>query len=276
MDSMRSLNRSLPRTSPHRQTAPQPPEALLSAFKAAALSVTNLYKTAASDQARARAAGYQDALDDLLTLMDKENLGVQDGEGWRIRQWATERFDGSAAGKADNSEDEEDDEDKGRSSSPEVARKAAVPETQHEHQEPPAPVEPPVQQVPLLPRADMTVPTSDTFNFRSMHSYPSNHDRQDADMDSTTVPGEAATITLTRPTRNSRHHNRSSNTSSNNNNSSNNGGGNRNSTINLGSLGSGAGSKRKNTFNEFFNIPEFPFGNRKDEFDRGGKRGRHA
>ena len=77
---MRSLNTSLPRTSPRRNQ--QPPEELLSAFKAAALSVTNLYKNAASEQARSRAAGYQDALDDLLSFLDKENLGLGDGEGW--------------------------------------------------------------------------------------------------------------------------------------------------------------------------------------------------
>lgn len=268
MDSMRSLNTSLPRTSPRRQTGPQPPEALLSAFKAAALSVTNLYKTAATDQARARAAGYQDALDDLLTLMDKENLGVQDGEGWRIRQWATERFDGSTTGKADSDEDEEEEE-KARSSSPEVARKTVVPEPQQEQPEPPAPVEPSVQLPPPQQRAELTLPTSETFNFRSSHSYPSRNDRQDMDMETSTVPGEGpntATFTMSRASRNNRHHNRNSNS----NNPS------RNPTINLGSLGSGAGSKRKNNFNEFFNIPDFPFGNRKDDHDRPGKRGRHV
>ncbi|KAJ5505552.1 hypothetical protein N7453_004509 [Penicillium expansum] len=42
MDSMRSLNTSLPSSTPR----PQPPEQLLQQFKAAALSVTNLYKNA--------------------------------------------------------------------------------------------------------------------------------------------------------------------------------------------------------------------------------------
>lgn len=274
---MRSLNKSLPRTSPRRQTGPPPPEALLSAFKAAALSVTNLYKTAATDQARSRAAGYQDALDDLLTLMDKENLGVQDGEGWRIRQWATERFDGSITGKAD-SDDEEEEEDKARSSSPEIIRKTALPEAQQEQQpEPqapqvpqarPAPVEPPTQQNQPQQRAETTLPTSETFNFRSSHSYPSNHDRQDMEMEASTVSAEtpnAATYTVPRASRNNRHHNRNGNNASS-----------RNPTINLGSLGSGAGSKRKNNFNEFFNIPDFQFGNRKDDHDRPGKRGRHV
>ncbi|RMZ85479.1 hypothetical protein DV737_g741, partial [Chaetothyriales sp. CBS 132003] len=93
MDSMRSLNTSLPAAYSSR---PAPREQLLQAFKTAALSVTNLYKSAAADQQSSRDAGYQDALDDLLRMMDSENLGVQDGEGWRIRQWVTERYDHSA------------------------------------------------------------------------------------------------------------------------------------------------------------------------------------
>lgn len=90
MDSMRSLNRSLPST---RTSRPAPPEDLLPAFKQAALSVTQLYKSAASYQDSIRQAGYQDALDDLLKFLDQENLGLQDGEGWRVREWATARYD---------------------------------------------------------------------------------------------------------------------------------------------------------------------------------------
>jgi len=123
MDSMRSLNRSLPSTHPNR---PAPPEQLLQAFRQAALSVTNLYKSAASDHDSIRQAGYSDAIDDLLKFLDRENLGVQDGEGWRIRQWATAKYDASYA---EHSEAEEEDasesEPRNRSHSPE---KAAQPE----------------------------------------------------------------------------------------------------------------------------------------------------
>ncbi|KAK5303049.1 hypothetical protein LTR99_006006 [Exophiala xenobiotica] len=77
MDSMRSLNTSLP------STRPAPPEQLLQAFRNAALSVTNLYKSAVTDQNSARQTGYQEALEDLLSFLDRENLGLQDGEGWR-------------------------------------------------------------------------------------------------------------------------------------------------------------------------------------------------
>lgn len=103
MDSMRSLNTSLPTPYTSR---PVPPEQLLQAFKSAALSVTNLYKSAVQDQNNNRAAGYQDALDDLLKFLDSENLGLQDGDGWRIRRWATERYDGTANQPSEESEDE--------------------------------------------------------------------------------------------------------------------------------------------------------------------------
>lgn len=100
---MRSLNTSLPTPYSHR---PVPPEHLLQAFKSAALSVTNLYKSAVQDQNNNRAAGYQDALDDLLRFLDSENLGLQDGEGWRVRQWVTERYDGTANQPPQESEDD--------------------------------------------------------------------------------------------------------------------------------------------------------------------------
>ena len=100
MDSMRSLNTSLP------SARPAPPEALLQAFRTAALSVTTLYKSAVTDQNASRQAGYQEALADLLAFLDKENLGLQDGEGWRVRQWATERYDGSAFPQQTESDDD--------------------------------------------------------------------------------------------------------------------------------------------------------------------------
>ncbi|KIW11107.1 hypothetical protein PV08_10407 [Exophiala spinifera] len=114
MDSMRSLNTSLP------STRPAPPEQLLQAFRNAALSVTNLYKSAVTDQGSARQAGYQEALEDLLSFLDRENLGLQDGEGWRVRQWATERYDGSASHQqgAEDDDDRSDIEPRHRSVSP--------------------------------------------------------------------------------------------------------------------------------------------------------------
>lgn len=117
---MRSLNTSLPRSPPHRRSRrrhnnqsqrreARPTGELLSAFKAAALSVTQLYKTAASAEDEkdkiSQAVGYQDALDDLLDYLDQENLGLGDGEGWRVREWATQRH--AAIANNGNKETEE-------------------------------------------------------------------------------------------------------------------------------------------------------------------------
>jgi hypothetical protein len=106
MDSMRSLNTSLPAAYSSRQA---PPVQLLQAFQDAARSVTNLYKSAVTDQNNSRAAGYQDALDDLMKFLDQENLGLQDGEGWRVRQWVSERFDGTANHPPTEAEEERSD-----------------------------------------------------------------------------------------------------------------------------------------------------------------------
>lgn len=277
---MRSLNTSLPRTSPRRTQ--QPPEELLSAFKAAALSVTNLYKSAASEQARARAQGYQDAMDDLLSFLDKQNLGLGDGEGWRVRQWATERFDGRVSGSRESDDEDEEDEDKARSSSPEAARKPAAPvpaPTQEALVQPqPEPIvvteAPPFQQQPSVVRSDITVPQSDAFTFRSSLSYPSGHDRE-VDMDSTNSASTDSSAssnpnnTNNNPVRLEVHSRRR-----NNHNRSNNA--NRTTPLNLGSLGSGAGAKRKIPFGDFFDIGGMSFGNGRDGSDRGGKRGRHV
>ena len=266
MDSMRSLNTSLPRTSPRRTQ--QPPEELLSAFKAAALSVTNLYKNAATEQARSRAAGYQDALDDLLTFLDKENLGLGDGEGWRVRQWATERFDGVVSGGRDSEDEEEEEEDKARSSSPDMVRKPTVtaPAQQEQHPEPTLAAEPPSLQPQFQP--PLNVPQADAFTFRSATAYPSYHDRE-VEMETNNAAADTSNSPTNNPVRvevlprRRNQHNRSTNQ-------------NRTTSLNLGSLGSGAGAKRKIPFNDFFNIGDLSFGNGKDGFDRGGKRGRHV
>ncbi|KXL43834.1 hypothetical protein M433DRAFT_275872 [Acidomyces richmondensis BFW] len=115
MDSLNALSTSLP---PNHRRPPSATTNLLADFKAAALSVTTLYKTAAASQSAARAQGYQDALDDLLSFLDREDLGLMDGEGWRVRRWATERLmDESAAGRRS------DGEDGAREESPETSRR---------------------------------------------------------------------------------------------------------------------------------------------------------
>jgi hypothetical protein len=284
MDSMRSLNTSLPRTSPRRNQ--QPPEELLSAFKAAALSVTNLYKNAASEQARSRAAGYQDALDDLLSFLDKENLGLGDGEGWSVRQWATERFDGAHSAARESEDEEEEQEEQPRSSSPEVARKPTTASNapQDLPQSEPSLVVPDIpsvqhQQQPQATRTDSTVPHADTFTFRSSMTYPPPHQDREVDMDTSNNPAADSpnSSTSNNPVRLEVHSRRRNNHNRSNNNNNNNNS-NRIASINLGSLGSGAGSKRKN-LGDFFDISGLSFGNGnngRDNSDRGGKRGRHV
>lgn len=103
---MRSLNTSLPKSSSKRQKSSYPQAGLKQAFKAAAFSVTQLYKAAAAEEDSAQAAGYQAAIDELLGFLDAENLGLGDGEGWRVRQWATERLTPNIYGS--DSDEEED------------------------------------------------------------------------------------------------------------------------------------------------------------------------
>jgi hypothetical protein len=79
MDSMDSLHGSLPFTSTRRN-------AVLVPFRETARTLTNLFKTASAEIDRAYADGARDALEQLLGQMDRESLGLSDGEGWRVRQ----------------------------------------------------------------------------------------------------------------------------------------------------------------------------------------------
>lgn len=169
MDSMRSLNTSLPR-SPHKKRSKDPPVQTIQAFKTAALEVANLYRAAASDQQLARQSGYQDALDDLLTFLDRENIGLDDGEGWRVRQWATERLDSNPAAFALNESDDEPIERESRA-------KSTSPSNQHSGEDetnvkPPSPQNANHTELPVSSTSTHTnsasggVPSSDEFTFR--------------------------------------------------------------------------------------------------------------
>ena len=279
---MRPLSYSLP---PARRRLDHP--ALLADFKAAALSVTNLYKTAAASQDKARAAGYQDAIEDLLSFLDREELGLMDGEGWRVRQWATERLSEDAGGMAKKAESEDDvDEDtkvEDRSSSPEVQRKAQpVPtmamsssELTEDNPRRSAQSEPPPDQIPTI----------DNFTFRSNHAYPTNHDREKMDLDSAAIitsstpstPHATSSETTTPASvrvmaRSNRRAHTNHNRQRGANNSNLNG-----ATINL-NLGAGTGSKRKLPYSDFFDISGINFegSDRTDGSSGrgGGKRGR--
>ncbi|KAK1142594.1 hypothetical protein N8T08_007570 [Aspergillus melleus] len=261
MDSMRSLNTSLPSSTPRSQ----PPEQLLQSFKAAALSVTNLYKNAVYEQAQAKQSGYQEAIEDLLQFLDRENIGLCDGEGWKIRQWATERSDGTGTPSDD------DDVEKHHGSPSAKGRK--------DHHEPETPRQPaksaspsaeeptPAQQStpanPAVVEAN-TLEKPTVFTFSAGPSFPQlqEHDVDMQPSDSTAgVTSDGAPVSVSVLPRNSRQPNRHNNLSR----------ANPRSSTREPSVGSvGIGSKRKFAVPDFFDLSGL--GNR-DIFG-GGKRGR--
>lgn len=247
---MRSLNTSLPKTR-RRQPTPQPDTH--KAFKDTALTVTNLYRTALADIERSRSDGYQQALEDLLGLLDKENMGVGDGEGWRIRQWATERLDGALPVLSTSDTDEEPpEEQRARSSSPVVEH---IPEeTQPAQLTPRSDSAPPMAVEPAHTDSDMP-PLPPMFHFAAPQVYPSNNN-----VDSSTYDiAAAARRAFPAPRRNS---NRSSSRNFQ-----------RSAAQNLVTLGNGAGQKRK-LMNDFFNV-DFNHDRRDRDGPGGGsKRGR--
>jgi hypothetical protein len=269
MDSMRSLNTSLPAASSPRRQRTQPPEHLLQVFKQAALSVTNLYKAAASEHDKAYREGYQDAIEELLSFLDKENLGLQDGEGWRVRRWATERFEGTSAATAANaseSDDEVEDDNKAqrepppsllrKSSQDLLSQQAAIanlrPSPSHTRSEsaPPITAAAVVDQTPLRSNGiqSYSIPQAD-FTFRSAH---------EMDMDTAENTGTVHINVVPRPSRNLRQNSRTVNRTG-------------------SALGPGAGMKRRLPNFDFFDLGGF---NGRDGFGGtgggggGGKRGR--
>ncbi|KAF2634724.1 hypothetical protein P280DRAFT_474422 [Massarina eburnea CBS 473.64] len=250
MDSMRSLNTSLPKTR-RRQPTPQPDTH--QAFRSAALTVTNLYKNALADIDRARSDGYQQALEDLLGLVDKEEIGLGSGEGRRIRQWATERLDGALP----TSDSEEEEDKRARSSSPAMERNSSPEDTRaieraaepgHDRSDS-AP--PPVSAEPSVD-GDMT-PLPTMFHFSSPQTYPASSPVDNAPYDLPT----AARRAFPAPRRPS-HRSSSRNMQ-------------RAAAQNVVALGNGAGQKRK-LMQDFFNLD---FNNDRREGPGGGnKRGR--
>ncbi|KAF5022133.1 hypothetical protein F66182_5817 [Fusarium sp. NRRL 66182] len=164
MEPMRGVSAVMGKQPAQQET----PEQLLDVFKAAALSVTKLYKTSAAAQSKARAEGYQDCLDDLLQFLDKERMGLDDGEGWKIRKWATERLDGRESSSA-NTESEDEVEKAETASSPEINRPSASLQQANQTRTDSAPpsISPAVEEpTPII------VPSQDTFTFQTSHPYP--------------------------------------------------------------------------------------------------------
>ncbi|KAL0942187.1 uncharacterized protein CTRU02_200073 [Colletotrichum truncatum] len=265
MDSMRSLNTSLPGASAGKQaTQNDSPEQLLDAFKAAALSVTKLYKTSAAAQSKARMDGYQDCLDDLLAFLDKERIGLGDGDGWRIRSWATERLEGRESSQNAESDDEADKPE--TTSSPELNRSSSETQLRDETQmrtdsAPPSAPPPAEEEEPeIMP---ITVPTQDTFTFQSSHPWPPHPPQQDAylnlanlDLSDSRTHDNTTNANPTSRTTRPRH---PANIP-------------RSASRQGSNLGRGAGSKRKINFAEIFDLSSLD----KNMFGGGPKRSRHT
>lgn len=274
---MRSLNTSLPQ-SPSKKRPSHPPEQLIQAFKNAALSVTTLYKKAAEGEYAAREAGYQEALDELLAFLDRENIGLGDGEGWRIRQWATGRLDGSPAIAASNESDDDqaDVAKRARSHSPAVPPKSAEQDNTQIHSRSASPVR--ASSTPLNPstspqRHSKSIHAPEIFTFQSNIPFPQDTEMQaDEPTDRSPTPSSPRVqpqTTLPTPTRKVGVGSRNSRSTNKNGTFSN--------RVNARALpstwlsGPGTGSKRKFTLGDYFDIGSL--GDIKDS-QGGGKRGR--
>lgn len=258
---MRSLNTSLPSSTPRTQ----PPEQLLQSFKAAALSVTNLYKNAICEQAQTRQAGYQEALEDLLHFLDRENLGLGDGEGWRVRQWATERFDGTGSQSSD--EEERDSDKRDRSATPAAPRKESESISRPSHPSAPISTQTPVTRpettnpAPTPQVQDNAMGAPSLFTFTAGPTFPQ---LQELDMDtqpsdSTPPSQDGAPVSVSVLPRNSRQPHRHNNMNR------------PNPRFPTRESPASLGSKRKFTVPDFFDLSGLAQG--RDMFG-GGKRGR--
>ena len=184
---------------------------LLDAFKAAALSVTKLYRTSSQAQAQSHADGYQKCLDDLFAFLDRERLGLSPGaEGSRIRRWAADQRLEGRDGITQESEDETDNK-------PELASSPELPHAGGEAVSVPTPVNSDLsmndsapsaaalpEEVPSSPAVegvDFVVPTQDTFTFQSSHSFPQDAYMNIANLDlSDTAAAATAHTVASRPT----------------------------------------------------------------------------
>jgi hypothetical protein len=240
------------------------PEQLLNAFKAAALSVTKLYKTSVTAQTKARSDGYQDCLDDLLTFLDREKIG----EAWKIRKWVSERQEGRSDAASAKEESDDDVEKVETASSPEIHRVMRSNDGNRQRSpahmrmdSAPANLTSPSKRESEEP--EIVVPVQDVFSFRSTMPYPSaaSLNMQDLDLSDAAARGEvgmaSSSAVVSTPRTNRSRHVGNSRRSAN--------------------LGRGAGSKRKLNFAEIFDLASLGYG--KDMFGSGpgnGKRSRHA
>lgn len=239
---------------------------LLDAFKAAALSVTKLYKTSAAAHAKSRAEGYQDCLEDLLSFLDRENIGLQNGEASRVRKWVTERIEGRDTTSPPLESEDETEKPEPPTSSPQMHRSTPTTtqrptergEDQMRDSSAPAVLTtaaPPCPSSPAVEELDLIVPSQEAFTFQSSHPYPHDEALRLANLDLSDSQTISPSNTRTTP-RNGR-----------------------NRITRPGArapLGRGAGQKRKVNLAEIFDLGSLDhYGNGKDMFGGwGGKRSR--
>ncbi|KAI6782039.1 uncharacterized protein J7T54_003458 [Emericellopsis cladophorae] len=221
------------------------PEQLLDVFKSAALSVTKLYKSSVAAETRARAEGYQDCLDDLLALLEKDSQLLEGNSRSRLHRWIADRRTGREASPA-VAESDEDESDK--SAPVPTSTSTAAPSTTPALSAPAPATAPATAPADVAPQdirePEFIVPSQDSFTFQSDHQYPD--------------------IELLDLSDNRAHNNASNNHGSRTRRSG------RTGTRQAGPLGRGAGAKRRLgvDFNDFFDFGKDGFG--------GGKRSRHT
>ncbi|KAL8955153.1 MAG: hypothetical protein Q9183_006771, partial [Haloplaca sp. 2 TL-2023] len=129
-------------------------------------------------------------------FLDKEHLGLSDGEGWKVRRWATERLEGNSTGAAatgSESDDEKGDSEKRpRSVSPLMHYKPTAPETHaSREQQPPKHASPTKNtSTPAIPQNPPQAPTSAPVSnptMPPMFHFRSPHPSQDTDMTSSDI-----------------------------------------------------------------------------------------
>ncbi|KAK4665567.1 hypothetical protein QC763_402710 [Podospora pseudopauciseta] len=239
---------------------------LLDAFRAAALSVTKLYKTSAAAQTKSRADGYQDCLEDLIAFLDKENIGLSAGDvGSKIRKWAMDRSETRDTTPPSIESDDETEKPEPAASSPQAQRTSPPAaqtsvdrdEVQMRDSAPPVLATVPCPPSPIVEEVDFVVPTQDTFNFQSAHAYP--HDEAmrlaNLNLSDANQASNHSTSNRTTPRNTRRRDVRPGRTRR--------------------DLGQGAGHKRKMNLAEYFDLNGVDLGNGKDMFG-GGKRTRHV
>ncbi|CAG9949634.1 unnamed protein product [Clonostachys rosea f. rosea IK726] len=225
------------------------PEQLIEVFKAAALSVTKLYKSSVAAETRARSEGYQECLDDLLGFLDRDGHQLAGGLP-KLRRWIAERREGGDVTLPTS--ESEDEVEKAETTPSNNSTSASANSTTHtgisSNQAPtraasidPAPVE--VVPIPNEPPRYI-VPSQESFTFTSDHQYPNIATLDLSD-------GRSRTAMSHHSSRQSR--NRSAT---------------RNALRVSNQLGRGAGTKRRMDFDDFFGGC---FGG-KDTFGNGPKR----